>query len=918
MGRRMKSNKLFRTSLVWVALLQVSAALVSAGERRSANDSHFSESVFLDRVSILASDEFEGRGTGQEGIDKAADYIATEFAEMGVLPGGDDGAYFQNFTLNLSKRIAAGTRLRIGLKGESPIQTAKLHDQYTAFPFSASEAFEGEVVFAGYGIICEEENYNDYAGLDVAGKVVLVLRRAPRFAEFSRTDMAFRTKASRANGRDAAALLIVNPTFDEDGDTLFDFGDSGLGGAGGFGSQSYGLPMLHIRRDLAEQLLRAGGLPDLATLEKQIDETERPRSAPLEGVSVRGQVKIEPVASPARNVIGVIPGTGPNADEFIVLGAHYDHLGIVRKGEEDFDAEKHIWNGADDNASGTSLVMTVAEAFARGRAPNRSLLLILFTGEERGLLGSRHYVDHPTVDLKRVVAMLNFDMVGRLKKDTLEVGGMRTGGFEPLVRRLAETHGLKVKDGGGGRGPSDHTSFYNKNIPVMFFFTGLHRQYHQPDDDVPLLNIPGAIQIAKLVADVVDEIDTSEQTPKFAKDNRSPRINRRQIDDDDEEHVEETRVAAAAGRARTPSTGSGRGQGTQPAAAGERVRLGIHPDPTETKDGVRIAEIIADSPADRAGMKEGDRIVRLRQKEVAGIEDLLVILEGLKWGDESTAVVKRDGKDIELPIQFGEKPAARPTVAHMQDGAATRGSMVELMTAYADWIQRRESLMGRAIEVTREEQAEAIVLRINGLDPDLCSRMNDETLDLIRRYPGGVSQVETSIAVSTDTSGELTSVVTIRVPTRTKPQQKTAAREHAHPTAIARADKPVMHDAPHGKPASPKSAAAKDPHGDLPDDMDMPSMPPVRLGIMPSYGETEGEGYEITGVVPEGPAARAGMLDEDRIYKIGDALVTDVYTYMDALRKYKQGDDVKVIIIRDGKKITLTMKAGGPQAKEAS
>ncbi|MCA9283449.1 MAG: M20/M25/M40 family metallo-hydrolase, partial [Phycisphaerales bacterium] len=218
-----------------------------------------------------------------------------------------------------------------------------------------------------------------------------------------------------------------------------------------------GLPIMHVTPAFANRMLAAGGLQDIKTLQDRIERTQAPASAPLEGVSARGRVEIEPVYSDVRNVVGMIPGTGPQKDEIIVLGAHYDHLGIRNKDKADFDPTKDISNGADDNASGTAMLMQFAKAYTQGDAPNRTLVLVAFTGEELGLLGSAHFAKEPTVDLDKCIAMLNFDMVGRLKDDMLEVGGMRTGGFEAIIDDLAQPYGFDIRDGGGGRGPSDHT-----------------------------------------------------------------------------------------------------------------------------------------------------------------------------------------------------------------------------------------------------------------------------------------------------------------------------------------------------------------------------------------------------------------------------------------------------------------------------
>ncbi len=759
-----------RTIAVGIALIGGLVQGLFAGDRRSDDAALFSSERYLANVSYLASDELEGRGTGQEGIDMAADFIAEHFKRLGVEPAGDEGTYFQNFTLNIGRRIGGSTRLAVGTHGRRFRRPLKLHDDFVPFPFSGSGRFEGELVFAGYGIANQDLDYDDYDGLDVADKIVLIIRRAPKFAEFGLRDMAFRSKASRARAEDAAAILIVNPPGDEDGDSLYDF--EGDAGAFGFSGGSYSVPMFHVRRAVAERLLDAGGLGNLEDVVRRIEETRQPASAPLEGVTVKGRASIEPVERPVRNVVGLIPGDGPQAEEIIALGAHYDHLGIRKKGQDGFNAEKDISNGADDNASGTALIMTLAEAYVRGERPNRSLLFLLFTGEEIGLLGSEHFVHHPTIDLQRVVAMLNFDMVGRLRNDRLEIGGMRTGGFEAMVKALAASHGLNVKDGGGGRGPSDHTSFYNADIPVMFFFTGLHKQYHQPDDDTPLLNVDGAIRVARFAADVVDEIDAAAEMPTFNQDRRPPRMGRQDDDADDQTSIAEDKVAAAHDRAKPSS--------------------------------------LLDGPSD-------------------------------------------------------------------------------LITAYAEWIKRREAVFGRQVVITTKKIGSTFEVKMVGVGEELVGQISDEVLASLRRLRAGDPAAGLDCSLSMDFDSGDAVGLTIRIESSSGAEP---AKAHA------------------SKPA--------DPHGDAPDDVTATPMPSVRLGIMPTYGESEGEGYEISGVVEDGPAARAGMKDEDRIYKIGDKLVTDVYSYMDALRPYKAGDRVKVTVIRAGRKLALTIKTAAQKSKEAA
>ncbi len=829
--------------------------------RHSKDASLFSEATYKKNISYLASDELEGRGTGQEGIDKAAEFIEAWFKKCGVRPAGDKGTYFQNFTLQLRNRVASGTRLAIGVNGRTARKPAKLQEDYTPFPFSKSGSFRGPVIFAGYGIVNDELKYNDYDDLDVTDKVVLILRRAPKFENFSESDKSFRAKASRASARDAAALIVVNPDGDEDGDQLYGF-DESAGAGFGFGGGSYGLPMVHIRRAVADRMLKAGGLPDVATLQQRIEKSKRPASAPLNGVTVRGRVKIEPVDSPVRNIVGLIPGEGPQSDEIIVLGAHYDHLGIRHKGEDNFNPTKDISNGADDNASGTSLVMSMADAYMRGERPNRSLLLLLFTGEERGLLGSQHFANHPTVDLKKCIAMLNFDMVGRLKDNKLEIGGMRTGGFEDMIERLAKPYHLKIRDGGGGTGPSDHTSFYNKGIPVLFFFTGLHKQYHQPEDDTPLLNIEGATRIARFAADCIDEIDARSERPTFAKDTRSERIAYQDQDDDE-----------------SPSPRPGPG----------RVRLGIMPSPDDSDSGVLVAQVSEDSPAQRAGVRDGDRITGIGDQEIESINDLMTTLAQFRRGDQTKLEIDRNGKTMVLDVTFGRRnPSATPT----EDDEARKALM-----AYAKKLMRANDDGDVNVHIKTDDRS--LQVDIIGLDRESLHRTADEILALLDKNNAGNNY---NLTVSSPSQGQNQVSITLNVGA-SKRSAESSKKSDRKP-----APQPKLSEKPKGDP----HADAKD------DDSGRNTMPGVRLGIMPTYGEASDEGYEISGVVDGGPAAKAGMKDGDRIWSIGDARIKDVYSYMDALRRFKPGDNVKVVVLRNGKKVTLTIKTAAQKSREAA
>lgn len=480
--------------------------------RRSQQENLFAAAEYLEHVAYLAGDELEGRGTGEEGGHQAAQYIADFFAKYGVKPGGDQGTYFQEFPLKLKSGIGGGTRVAFGLSGRKTRIPLLLHQDYVPLPFSKSGAFAGDVVFVGYGIVSEDHGYDDYAGLDVSGKIVLMLRGGPEFEDFGSRHTTFRAKANRANARDAAALIFVNA--ERDGvDPLYPFRPEPVDYSVGLGRSSYGVPILQVTRVVADRLLNSAKHPDLAALQERIEQTKKPVSSLLSGVTIKGCVDIKPVESRVRNVIGIIPGAGPQAEEFIVLGAHYDHLGARNKGLPTFDSSSDIFNGADDNASGTSLVMTLAQVFARGARPNRSILLMAYTGEELGLIGSQYFVSHPTVNLNRCVLMLNFDMVGRLQNDRVNVYGARRYKQEDRLQRLAQDHGLQLGETSLEGYGSDQFSFTQRRIPALFFFTGLHAQYHRATDDVELIDAAGAMRIARLATDLIEEIDALEVFP---------------------------------------------------------------------------------------------------------------------------------------------------------------------------------------------------------------------------------------------------------------------------------------------------------------------------------------------------------------------------------------------------------------------
>lgn len=577
-------------------------------------------------VSYLAADAREGRGPGTAGIDDAANYIADEFKRIGLKPAPNAHGYFQKFSISNEPELEPGSKVAVALSGGKLLNLAE-NTEYVPLAIGDSGRFNGKsVVFAGYGITAKDQSlkldYDDYAGIDVKDKVVLILRREPQlndeksaFAGKANTAYAeFRHKATNAFQHGAAAVLMVNNIAGSDGkDAMMTFRAAG-------GSRNSTLPFVQLSRAKADELLKAAGAPSLEALEKEIDADGKPHSRELKDVKVDMTVSVSRKPLNVKNVVGVLEGAGPLADETIVIGGHYDHLGFGGAGSLAFGSQD-IHNGADDNASGTTMVMEMARRLAAQPDPlPRRVVFILFSAEERGLLGSQHYVDNPLFPLKNTVAMVNFDMVGRLNEaNDLTVYGTGTSPtFEAIVDGLGKSAGFNIKKIRDGSGPSDHQSFYFKDMPVLFFFTGTHRDYHRPSDDADTINISGMGRIANYTELVLLELLRRPQRPEFVKVAR-------------------------------PTTNS-------PGRVALRAYLGSIPDYDDAGKGVKLSGVQKDSPAEKGGLKGGDVVIKMAGKPVGTIQDYMESLSTKKAGDEIEVVVKREGKDVTLKVTLGSRP----------------------------------------------------------------------------------------------------------------------------------------------------------------------------------------------------------------------------------------------------------------------
>ncbi|RME54017.1 MAG: M20/M25/M40 family metallo-hydrolase, partial [Deltaproteobacteria bacterium] len=475
--------------MTWPIAILLAAWSVLPLPRQDLPDTKpISSAALLRHVAFLADDDLAGRGICTPGLDTAAAYIADAFRSAGLEPAGSSGSYFHSFEATVGVTLTGENHLIVKRGGETlPLE---LDEDFIPFGFSESGAFHDiEVVFAGYGITDPEQGYDDYAGLDVTGKAVLVLRHEPprgKDAGWSHHAL-FRTKAQNARAHGAAAILIVNdPRSHPEGEEEDELVALRQGGR-------IGITALHLRERAGAHLL---GDLDLAALQKEIDETRKPASRPLPDLRIDLAVSLERRKCMTKNVVGLLPG---NSDEYVVIGAHYDHLGMGGTSSLATDEKPAIHNGADDNASGVAGMLELARVFAaEGTPPQKNLLFIAFTGEESGLLGSAAFVRETKIPLDRITAMINLDMIGRMRDNRLTIFGVETAtAFREIVERT--TPGLTVTTHGDGYGPSDQTSFYVKKIPVLFYFTGAHRDYHKPSDDVEKINVAGMARVTHAV-----------------------------------------------------------------------------------------------------------------------------------------------------------------------------------------------------------------------------------------------------------------------------------------------------------------------------------------------------------------------------------------------------------------------------------
>ena len=512
-------------------------------------------------ITYLAEDKLEGRRAGSNGEKLAMEYISGQFKAIGLLPKGAD-EYYQPFEINEGKQIGDKTIFTINEVSLKP------GEDFFPFLFSAEKKVE-----ASPAIALQEPDMPWFFDL----KDIIEENKAnPHFdlVEY------IKTNSRKAQDRGATAVILFNTSTDDD-KLVFNPKEK---------SEQLSIPVIYVNKEAAKKYLN--------------DETAT--------LNIKLNVAITEKKRTGHNVIGYIDN---GAATTVIVGAHFDHLGYGEDGNSMLrTGEKLIHNGADDNASGTAALIELARILKISKAKNNNYLLVAFSGEELGLYGSKYFTEHPTIDLKTANYMINMDMVGRLNDSTktLAVGGYGTSPqwanvINPQDKKIA----FAIKIDSSGSGPSDHTSFYRKDIPVLFFFTGQHRDYHRPSDDADRINYEGELKIINYINGVINNLNKQNQKLAFLK----------------------TREA-------------------QTGMSSFKVTLGIMPDYTFSGTGVRADGVSDGRPAAKAGLKAGDVIVKLGENVVSSVETYMQALNKFNNGDKTKVTYKRGNETIESEIQF--------------------------------------------------------------------------------------------------------------------------------------------------------------------------------------------------------------------------------------------------------------------------
>ncbi len=575
-----------------------------------------SQSRIETHVKYLSDDKLEGRFPGTQGIENAANYIEEFFKQNKIAPIGD--SYSQKFKVTTGLLLGSGNKLefssivpKFGIPDSmiKPIKrTMPVKAEWLPLGFSDNGTITGKLAFVGYGISSEKMKYDDYAGIDVKNKIVVMMLGAPKFAKEEEFGMAIQTryKAKVARDNGAIGIIYINQSGDS-ADVLPPIKYEQTSRNSGI------VAVMASRSALAKFFTRE---LSINFAEAEITKKKAPKSFDIINQTISLTVDLANDEKETRNMVGLIKGSDPAlSNEYVVIGAHYDHLGYGQMGNSMYRGKSPmVHNGADDNASGVAGIMELGQRFAEN-PPKRSVVVIAFSSEELGLYGSAHYVENPKVPNDKVIMMMNFDMIGRLKDNKLQLFGSGSAEeFPGTIDSLATIDSITVVKLADGFGPSDHTSFYKKQIPVLHFFSGVHTDYHTPADDWNLLNFPGELKIVDFADQFIRHFADSPIKPTYKE-------------------TKDTALKTAG-----PTKGS------------SGAWFGIIPNFEESPSGCKISGTSQGSPAQKAGLKENDVIVSINGKPVKNLQELMYTINDHKPGEVLNVVLLRDGKEMKVDV----------------------------------------------------------------------------------------------------------------------------------------------------------------------------------------------------------------------------------------------------------------------------
>lgn len=590
--------------MLTLQILFLSLLMISCGP-----DPEITHEELNEHISFLSSDSLKGRYPGTPEMEIAAQYIQEAFDEAGLELLGTQGLQEFEVTTDISR----GENNSMSFQ-EVDYEAGK---DFVPYAFTSNAELNAEVVFAGYGFNFNRKGlaWNDFDGIDVEGKWVLLLTGDPEIDSANSVFAAYsgdREKTLTATDAGAAGVLLVSgPVMDQRDQLISLHFDKTMGNSG--------VPVLNIKRSLADALLAKTG-QTVEELEAFLNANRQPKSFALE-VSLKAAAEVNQVKVNTHNVLAFLEGSDPELkEEIIVIGAHYDHLGFggPQSGSRMPDTVA-VHNGADDNASGVAAMIEIVEKLAAHKKDlKRSVLVVAFSAEEMGLLGSKYFVNHPSFELSQLKAMINLDMVGRMKEDNgIAIAGVGTSiEGEALLKELESVDTtLKFGYSPDGYGPSDHAAFYAEKVPVFFLSTGAHDEYHTPFDDVEKINIEGEKKLADYSYALIYQLANRDTSLTFQENDMTDQRKR--------------------GR------------------RGFSVTLGIMPDYAGAENtGLRVDGLRKGGPADKAGMQKMDIIIAIDGKVIKNIYDYMHRLNTLEKGKTASVDVLRDGEKIVLLVQL--------------------------------------------------------------------------------------------------------------------------------------------------------------------------------------------------------------------------------------------------------------------------